>query len=172
MTGSNVKFMFNFLKTAKLFFKVVAAFCTPCSVAHQHLALWPRGRQHTRLPCCSPSPRVCSNSHLMNWWWRPTISFSVVSFLPSIFPRIRIFSNESGCQSTGASASASVLPMNIQDWFPLGLTGLIPLQSKELSRVKKSSGYLERKIMSDIIFWQRCTSTFLRHAFSYIFLFA
>ena len=64
-------------------------------------------------------------------------------FLPSIFPSIRVFSTSqlfsSGCQSTGASASVSVFPVNIQDWFPLGLTDLISLQSKELSRVFSST---------------------------------
>ena len=136
------------------------------------------GQQLIRLPCSSPTPGASSNSRPLSRWCHPTISFSAISFSSCLqsFPESGSFQMSqfflSACQSTGASASASVLPMNIQDWFPLGLIGLISLQSKELSRVKKSSGYLERKIMSDIIFWQWCTSTFLRHAFPYIFLFA
>ena len=88
----------------------------------------------------SPSARACSNSCPLSQWCYPTVSCSVVPFscLQS-FPAFRSFLTSrlftSGGQSTGASASASVLPMNIQDWFPLGLTGLISLQSKGLSRV-------------------------------------
>ena len=89
----------------------------------------------------SPSPRACSNSCPSSWWCHPTISSSVVpfssclQFLPASgsFLLSQLFA--SGGQSIGASASASVLPMNIQNWFPLGLTGLISLQSKGLSRV-------------------------------------
>ena len=139
-------------------------------------SLWPHELQCARLACPSLSSGVCSNWSPLNQWCHPTISSSAVPFCLQSFPASRSFPMSrlftSGDQSIGASASASVLPMNIQDWFPLGLTGLISLQPKELSRDEKSSGYLERKIMSDIIFWQWCTSTFLRHAFSYIFLFA
>ena len=108
-----------------------------CSVTQSCLTIQPHGLQHTRLPCPSPSPRVCPSSCPLSRWCHPTISSSVpILLLPSIFLRIRIFSNElalrSGGQSIGASASAPVLPMNIQDWFPLGFT---PLQSRGLSRV-------------------------------------
>ena len=103
-------------------------------------SLRPHGLQHTRLPCPSPTPRACSNSCPSSWWYHPTISSSVipVSCLQSFsasgsFPMSQFFA--SGGQSIGASASASVLPMNSQDWFPLGLTGLISLQSKGLLRV-------------------------------------
>ena len=98
--------------------------------------------QHARPPCPSPTPGVCSNSCPLSWWCRPTISSSVVpisscfqSFPASgfFFPVSQFFSW--GDQSIGASASASVPPMNIQDWFPLGWTGLISLQSRGLSRV-------------------------------------
>ena len=110
-----------------------------CSVVFN--SLWPHGVQHSRLPCPSPSPGVCSNSCPLNRWCHPTISSSVVSFSYSLqsfpgsgsFPMSQFFT--SGSQSIGASASASVLPMNIQDWFPLGWTGWISLQSKGLSRV-------------------------------------
>ena len=88
------------------------------------------GLQHTRLFCPSPTSRVCSNSCPLSWWCHQTISSSVVTFscLQS-FPASRSFTMSqfftSGGQSIGASGSASVLPMNIQDWFSLGLTGLI-----------------------------------------------
>ena len=88
----------------------------------------------------SPSPGVCSNWCALSRWCHPTISSSCpLLLLPSIFPSIRVFSKESAFHirwpRIGASTSASVLPMNIQDWFHLGLTGLISLQSKGLSRV-------------------------------------
>ena len=90
--------------------------------------------QHTRLPCPSPSPGACSNSCPSSWWCHPTISSSVVPFssCPQSFPAsgsfpISQFFASSG-QRIGVSASASVLPMNIQDWFPLGWTGWIFLQ--------------------------------------------
>ena len=100
-------------------------------------SLWPHGLQHTRLPCPSPSPRACSNSCPLSLWCHPIISSlcCLLLLLLSIFPSIGVFSSESGGQSIGASASASVFPMNIQCWFPLALTDLISLQSKRLSRV-------------------------------------
>ena len=99
------------------------------------------GRQHTRLPCPSPTPRACSNSCPLSQWCHPTILSSCVPFSSRLqsfpasgsFPRSQFFA--SGGQSIGASASASVLLMNVPDWFSLGLTGWISLQSKELSRV-------------------------------------
>ena len=101
-------------------------------------SLRPHGLEHTRLPCPSPTPRACSNSHPLNWWYHPTISSSVIlfsSYLQS-FPASGSFPvcqfSWSG-QSIGAYPS--VLPMNFQDWFLLGWTGLISLQSKGLSRV-------------------------------------
>ena len=100
-----------------------------------------QGLQHTRLPCPSLSPRVCSNSCPSSRWCHPTISSSVVPFSSCLqsfqasgsFPMSQFFT--SGGQSIGVSASASVLLMNIQDWLPLGLTGSISLLSKGLSRV-------------------------------------
>ena len=113
-----------------------------CSVMSD--SLQPNGLQHTRLPCPSLSPRVCSNSCPSSWWCHPTISSSVNPFscLPSFpasgsFLMSRFFA--SGSQILGASASASVLPMNIQGWFPLGLTGLISLLSKGLEKVFSST---------------------------------
>ena len=104
-------------------------------------SLWPHGLQYTRLPCPSPTPGACSNSCPSRWWCYPTISSSVVPFsfhlqsfpASGFFPLSQFF--QSVDQSIGASASASVLPMNIQDWFPLKLTGWISLQSKGHSRV-------------------------------------
>ena len=91
-------------------------------------SLWPHGLQHTRPPCPSPSPRACSNSCPVSRWCHPTISSSVIPFscrqsfpTSGSFPMSQLFT--SGGQSIGASASASVLPMNIQGWSPLGLTG-------------------------------------------------
>ena len=110
-----------------------------CSVVSN--SLWAHRLKHARLPCPSLSPRACSNSCPLSWWCHPTISSFVVSFsfclqsLPASgsFQMSQFFA--SGGQRIGVSASASVLPMNIQDWFPLGWTGLIFLQSKGLSRV-------------------------------------
>ena len=99
------------------------------------------GLQHARLPYPSQTPEACSNSCPSSWWWHTAISSSVVSFSSHLqsFPESESFLKSqffaSGGQKIGTSASASVLPMNIQDLFPLGLTGLISLQSKELSRV-------------------------------------
>ena len=101
-------------------------------------SLWPHGVQHTGLLCPSPSPGAWSNSCPLSQWCHLTISSSVIPFsCPQSFPAPGSFAMSqlfaSGGQSIGVSAS--VLPMNIQDWFPLGLTGLISLLSKELSRV-------------------------------------
>ena len=108
-----------------------------CSVVSD--SLWPHGLQHARLPYPSPTPRVYSNSCPLSWWCHPTISSSVIPFSSLIFPSIRVFSNKSvftsSGQNIGVSASASVLPMNIQVWFPLGWTGWISLLSEALSSV-------------------------------------
>ena len=99
------------------------------------------GLQHTRLPCPSPTPGVYSNSCRLSQWCHPIISSSVIPFSsrPQSFPASGSFQMSQfftkGGPSIGVSASASVLPMNIQDWFPLGWTGWISLKSKELSRV-------------------------------------
>ena len=104
-------------------------------------SLWPHRLQHARPPCLSPTPRVYSNSCPSSWWCHPTISSSVVPFSSRLqsFPASGSFQMSqfftSGGQSNGVSASASVLPMNIQDWFPLGWTNWISLQSKGPSRV-------------------------------------
>ena len=104
-------------------------------------SLWPHGLQHFRPPCPSPIPRVYSNSCPLSRWCHPTISSSVTPFTSCLqsfpvsgsFQMSQLFASSG--QSIGVSASASVLPINIQDWFPLGWTGWISLQSKGLSRV-------------------------------------
>ena len=111
------------------------------SVAQSCLTLQPLGLQHTRPPCPSPIPRVYPNSCPLSQWCHPTISSSVIPFssCPQSFPASGSFQMSqffaSGGQSIAVSASTSVLPMNTQDWFPLGWTGWISLQSKGLSRV-------------------------------------
>ena len=101
--------------------------------------LRPHGLQHATLPCPSPTPWACSNSCPSSQWCHPAISSSVIPFFSCLqtFPASQSFLMSqfftSGGQSIGVSASASVLPMNIQDWFPLGWTGWISLQSKRLS---------------------------------------
>ena len=108
-------------------------------------SLWPHGLQHSRLPCPLLSPRVCSNSCPLSQWCHQTISSSLAPFSPcpqsfpasGSFPVSRLFA--SGGQSIGASASASILSVTIQGWFPLVLTGLISLLSKGFSRVFSST---------------------------------
>ena len=123
-----------------------------CSVISNSLR--PHGLQHIRLPCPSPSPGICPNSCPLSRWCHPTISSSVScvsSRLQSFpasgsFPVSRLFS--SGGQSIGVSAWASVLPMNIQDWSPLGWTGWISLPSKGLSRVFSSTPVQKHRFFS------------------------
>ena len=112
--------------------------CCRCSVTQSCPTSVTTCLQHARLPCSSPSPRVCSNSCPLNLWCQPAISSSSAPSPRALnlsqhqsFPMSRLFT--SGDQSIGASAS--VLPVNIQDWFSLELTGLISLLSKRLSRV-------------------------------------
>ena len=106
-------------------------------------SLWPHGLQHARPPCPSPTPRVYSNSCPLSWWCHPTISSSVIPFSSCFlsFPASGFFQMSqlfpSGGQSIRVSASTSVLPMNIQDWFPLGWTGWISLLSKGSWVVKR-----------------------------------
>ena len=131
---------------------------TDCSVQFSSSVmsdfLWPYGLQHTRPPYPSPTPRACSNSCPSSRWCHPTISSSVIPFsaCPQSFPASgslpvsQLFTKDG--QSIGASASASVLPMNIQDWFPLGSTGLISLQSKGLSRVFSSITVQNHQILA------------------------
>ena len=111
-----------------------------CSVTKLFLTLWPLELQHTRLPCPPLSPWVCSNSCPLSQWCHPTISSFVSPFsscpqplASRSFPMNLPFASRG--HSIGVLASASVLSMNIQGWFPLGLTGWIYLLSKGLARV-------------------------------------
>ena len=117
-------------------------------------SLQPHGLQHFRLPCPSPTPRVCSSSCPLSRWCHPTISSSVIPFSCCLqscpasgsFLMSQLFAW--GGQSIGALASASVLPVNIQDWFPLGWTVQISLQSKGLSRVFSNTTLQEHQFSS------------------------
>ena len=114
-----------------------------CQVVSDYLQ--PHELQHASPPCPSLFPGVCPSSCSLSQWCHPTTSSSVAPFSPCLqsfptsvsFPMSQLFT--SGRQSIGASASASVLPMSIQGWFPLGWTGLISLQSKGLSKVFSST---------------------------------
>ena len=117
-------------------------------------SLWSHGLQHARSPCPSPTPGVYSNSCPLSQWCHPNISSSVVPF-PSYlqsFPEWGAFPMSqfltSGGQSIGVSASTSVLPMNIQNWFPLGRTGWISLQSKGLSKVFSNTAVQKHQFFS------------------------
>ena len=122
-------------------------------------SLWPHGLQHARPPSPSPTPGVYSNSCPSSQWCRPIISSSVIPFsaCPQPFPASGSFPMSQlfalGGQSIGASASASVLPVNIQGWFPLGLTGLIFLQSKGLKSL------LQHHNSKASIFWLQSQSS-------------
>ena len=113
-------------------------------------SLHPRGLKHTRLLCPSLYPWVCSNSCPLSQWCHPTISSSVTSFssCPQSFPASGSFPMSllftSGCHSIGVSASSSVLPVNIQGWFPLGLAGLIgcPRDFQESSPTPQFESFL------------------------------
>ena len=123
---------------------------------------WFHGLKHARLPCPSPSPRVGLNSCPLSQWCHATISSSVIPFSSRLlffsasgpFPVSWLFA--SGGPSIRASASASVLPMNTQDWFPWGLTGLISLQSKGLSRLFSNTRVQKHQSYRDLLgtIWQ------------------
>ena len=116
-----------------------------CSIIQSCLILWPHGLHYTRLPCPSPTPRACSNSCPLSQRCHLNISSLVISFsscfqsLPSSGSFLIAWLFAPGGQSDGASTWASVLPMNIWGWFPLGLTGLISLQSNGPSRVSSKT---------------------------------
>ena len=120
-------------------------------------SLPPHGLEHARLPCPLPTPKAFSNSCPLSQWCHPTISSSVIPFshLQSFpasgsFPRSQFFT--SGGQRIGVSASVSFLPMNIQDWFPLGLIGWISLQSKGLSRLFSNTTVQKHQFFSPQLF--------------------
>ena len=145
------------------------------SIAQLCPTLRPYGLEHPRHSCSLPTPRACSNSCPSRWWCHPTISSSVflcppLLLPPSIFPSIGSFSVTqfftSGGQSIEVSASASILSMNIQDWFPLWLIGWISVQSKWLSRVFSNTtvqkhqffGFLYGPTLTSIYdYWKNCS---------------
>ena len=139
---SAINFLSLFLFVMLVVFKYYLYCC--CSVAKSCLSLRPHELQHARLPCPSLSPLICSNSCPLSHWCHPIILSSVTPFSswPQSFPTSGSFPISwlfaSGGQSTGASALASVLPMNIQGWFLLGFTGLMFWLSKGLSRIFSS----------------------------------
>ena len=136
-----------------------------CSVMSN--SLWPHGLQCARLPCPSPAPGVHPNPCPSSQWCHPTISSSVVafsclwSFPASVsFQMSQFFT--SGGQSTEVSASTSVLPMNLQDWYPLGWTGWISLQSKGLSRVFSNTTVQKYQFLGiELSLWYNCHITSL-----------
>ena len=137
-------------------------------------SLQPHGLQHARPPCPSPTPGVYPNSCPLSQWCHPTISSSVVPFsCPQSFPASGSFPMNqlftSGGQSTGVSASTSVLPINTQDWFPLGWTGWISLQSMVFSRVFSNKRYFIQGSLSDMLHLQTEFKSFSLCCFSHQF---
>ena len=138
-------------------------------------SLWPHGLQHARPPCPSPSPRVCPSSCSLHPWCHPAISSSeaLFSFCPQSFPESWIFPMShlfiSDNQNTGASAS--VLPVNIQGWFPLRLTGLISFLSKGLSRIFSSTTIQKYQFFgAQLSLWSNshiCIQLMENHSFDY-----
>ena len=137
-------------------------------------SLQPHGLQCARPPCPSPTPRVYPNPCPLSWWRHPTISSSVIPFssCPQSFPASGSFQMSqfftSGCQSIGVSVSTSLLPMNTQDWSPLGWTGWISVQSYQM-RINPALSHLTAgRTKSDqtrdclwkpLCFWFTCLST-------------
>ena len=147
-----------------------------CSV--MSYSLQPHEPQHSRPPCPSPTPRVHSDSRPSSKWCHPAISSSVIPFSSCLqsfpasgsFPTIQLFA--SGNQSIRASASASVLPINIQGWFPLELIGWISLQSKGLSRLFSNTTVQKYQFLSTQLFlWSNShihTWLLKNHSFDYM----
>ena len=122
-------------------------------------SLHPHGLLHARLPCPSLHPRACSNSCPLSWWCHPTISSTVLPFFSCLqsFPASESYPM-SHCFTSGGQSirvSASVLPMNIQDWFPLQLPGLISLQSKWLTRVFSNTTVQKHQFFSAQPLWSK-----------------
>ena len=136
----------------------------------------PHEPQHARTPCQSPTHRVYSNSCPSSRWCHPVISSSVIPFssCPQSFPATMSFTMSqlfaSGGQSIGVSHSALVLPMDIQDWYPLGLTGFISLQSKGLSRVFSNTTFQKiNSLMLSLLYGPTLTSIHQKiHNFDYM----
>ena len=135
------------------------------SVAQSCPTLQPHGLEHSRFPCPSPTPGAYSNSCPLSQWCHLTISSSVTLFSSRLqsfpasgsFPVSQFFT--SGGQSIGVSASASVLPMNIQDWFPLGWTDWVSFQSKGLSRVFSNTTVQKHQFFCTQLFYSPTLTT-------------
>ena len=156
--GKNVKcvFILCWLHIGLILWMSVQFICSVLSYS-----LGPHGLQHARLLCLSPTPGACSNSCPSSRWCHPTISSSVVpfshlqSFIASgSFPVSQFL--PSGGQTIGASASASVLPMNIQDWFPSGLTDLISLHSKDSQESSPTPQFRSNFFGAQLSLWSSC----------------
>ena len=131
-------------------------------------SLWPHELQHARTPCPWPTPGIHPNSYTSSQWCHPTISSSVIPFTSCLqsfsasgsFQMSQLFA--SGGQSIGVSASTSVLPMNTQDYSPLGWTGWISLQSKGLSRVFSNTTVQKHQLFSaQLSLWSNMSHTWL-----------
>ena len=141
--------IFPYITTVNFHMYMIAFICLFTQLLHKYFRRLsvvsdfcdPHGLQHVRPPCPSPTPRAYSNSSALSQWCHPTISSAVIPFSSQLqsLPASKSFQMRqffaSGGQCIGVSASTSVLPMNIQDWFPLGWIGWISLQSKGLSGV-------------------------------------
>ena len=138
-----------FVEKVILFFKLVQFSCSVVSDS-----LWPHGLWHARPPCSSSTPRVYPNSCPLSRWCHPTISSSIIPYCSHLqyFPASRSFQKgqffASGGQSIGASAPTSALTINIRGWFPLGLTCLTSLKSKQLLRVFSNTAVQKYQFLS------------------------
>ena len=170
---------FSFLRNFYFFFffweTCMLSLLFSCSVVSD--SLQPHGLQHTMLLCLPLSSRVCSNSCPLSRWCHTTISSSFAPFSPYLqsfpksesFPMNQLFA--SGGQSFGASASVSVLQMNVQSWLPLGLTGLISLLSKRLSRVFSSTTLKESNLQGSAFFKVQLSHPYMKWETNIIFPF-
>ena len=148
---------------------MLSSFLSIISVQFSHLVrsdtMQPHGLQHTKPLCPSPTPGVYSNSCPLSRWCHPTISSSVIPFSSCLqsFPASGSFQMsqffERGGQSIGVSASTSILPVNIQDWFPLGSTGWISSQSKSLSRIFSNTTVQKHQFIKALSFLYSPTLT-------------
>ena len=151
----NILFALGFNRAAKRYLRSSVQF----SHSVMSNSLWLHILQHARLPCPSPTPGAYSSSYSLSWWCHPTISSSEFPFSSRLqsFPASGSFQMSqffaSGGQSIGVSASASVLPVNIQDWFSLGWTGWISLLSKGLSRVFSNTTVLRSWLATNTKLW-------------------
>ena len=158
-------------RTGRIFYILLRCFSVQFSCSVVSNSLWPYESQHARPPCPSPTPGVHPNPRPLSQWCHPTISSSVVPFssCPQSFPASWSFQMSQlfawGGQSIGVSASASVLPMNTQNWSPLGWSGWISLQSKGLSRVFSNTTvqkhqFFGAQLVSQVL-WLVCRSVIL-----------